>query len=50
MATDRPVDPLPDRATGSFAAWLHDRREAGAICPDRAGPTPRPPGSAPLTQ
>jgi transposase len=37
MSTHKPVDVLPDRESGTLAAWLRGHPEVRAVCRDRAG-------------
>ncbi|WP_326656753.1 transposase [Streptomyces sp. NBC_00385] len=36
MSSHRPVDVLPDRATGTFTSWLRNHPGVRIICRDRA--------------
>lgn len=37
METHKPVDVLPDRESGTLAAWLREHPEVQTVCRDRAG-------------
>jgi transposase len=37
MGTHKPVDVLPDRESGTLAAWLREHPEIKVVCRDRAG-------------
>jgi hypothetical protein len=37
MASHKPVDVLPDRGSGTLAAWLREHPEVQTVCRDRAG-------------